>query len=126
MDKISGVLERAINRIKESGGRDFDGATYAPDLDRERLLTQLGQVFHIMRDGKWRTLSQIRSRQETVFGRSGSEAAISARLRDYRKSKLGGHTVERQRKGLAGFSYRLLLRQGPPPEEEAKQEEMDI
>ena len=125
-ERLDAVLERAINKIKERGGRDFDGDTYEPNIDRDRLLTQLGQVFCIMRDGKWRTLSQIRSQQETAFGTGGSEASISARLRDYRKPKFGGHTVERQRKGAAGFVYRLLVRQGPPPEEDAKQEEMAI
>lgn len=83
---------------------DFDGATYEPPLDRERLTGQLRRVYELMRDARWRTLTEIRE----VAG--GSEAACSARLRDLRKARFGGHTVERRRRGdgRAGlFEYRL-------------------
>jgi hypothetical protein len=59
----------------------FDGKTYDPRLDHERLGTSLGRVWMLMRDGKRRTLAQI---AEAV---GCSEAGASARLRDLRKSK---------------------------------------
>lgn len=87
---------------------DFDGATYSPTLDGVRLGKQALAVFGLMRDGKWRTLREIRD----SIG-SGSEAGVSARLRDFRKAKFGGHTVNRQRRGLAEdgvFEYQLITK----------------
>ena len=72
---------------------DFDGATYSSQHDGARLATQLGRVLALMADGKWRTLREI---QEAV---GGSEAGVSARLRDCRKAKFGGRTVLRRRRG---------------------------
>lgn len=85
--------------------RAFGGETYDPARDYDRLKKQLNRVFHLMQDGKWRTLSGIR----TQTGGLDSEAAISARLRDFRKKKFGGHTVDRQYIGDGLFSYRLIV-----------------
>lgn len=83
----------------------FDGVTYEPELDHARLNGQLKAVFDLMRDGQWRTLTQI---QNFV---AGSEAAISARLRDLRKEQYGGHEVERRRCDRQGlWEYRLQVR----------------
>ena len=82
----------------------FDGATYDPALDKERLETQLGKVYRLMRDGKWRTLAEI----QAVAG--GSEAGCSARIRDLRKPRHGSHCVERRRRGEGKrglFEYRV-------------------
>jgi hypothetical protein len=82
---------------------DFDGATYSRALDGARLTSQLHHVKMLMRDGQWRTLSQIAAAVE------GSNAALSARLRDLRKPKFGGYLVERQRIEGGLYKYRLLL-----------------
>ena len=82
----------------------FGGKTYNSGLDRIRLLSQLGQVLCIMRDGNWRTLSTLERQVD------GTEAAISARLRDFRKPKWGTHLLEKRRVGDNGlYEYRLLL-----------------
>jgi hypothetical protein len=70
-----------------------DGATYDPSLDGPRLRTLHAKVFAFMRSGRWCTFREI----QDVCG--GSEAGISARLRDFRKAAHGGHTVERRRLG---------------------------
>ena len=45
-------------------------------------------VWRVMADGEWHTLREISDK-------SGySEASVSAQLRDYRKTKYGGHTVD--------------------------------
>lgn len=81
----------------------FGGETYDPPRDYERLTGQLGAVFDLMKDGRWRTLSEIAERVH------GSEAGISARLRDLRKREYGGHAVERDNIGGGTCTYRLIL-----------------
>ena len=83
----------------------FDGETYVPALDGERLKSQLERVKALMSDGRWRTLADIR------YACGGTEAAVSARLRDLRKDRWGAHTVERRRVPDADglHEYRLIL-----------------
>src|SRR6185295_3188328 len=69
----------------------FDGSTYQPDLDGQRLTTQLERVRALMSDGQWRTLAEIGAVVP------GTEASLSARLRDLRKRTKGAHSVERRR-----------------------------
>lgn len=85
----------------------FDGKTYDPKSDEKRLTVQLVAVATIMSDGRWHRLAEIVAR----IG-YGSEAGVSARIRDLRKDKFGGHTVERRRvipveRGL--HEYRLVV-----------------
>jgi hypothetical protein len=68
----------------------FDGATFEPARDGERLTSQLIRVKELMLDGQWRSLPQIAA----VVG--GSEAGVSARLRDLRKPRNGAYTVNRR------------------------------
>jgi hypothetical protein len=72
----------------------FDGETYEPEHDQARLTGQMARVWEVMRDGTWRTFHEI---QEQTGDRS--DAAISARLRDLRKTEFGGYTVERRSRG---------------------------
>lgn len=74
---------------------DFSGRTYSREFDRDRLNAQLARVYDLMVDGRWRTLAEI----ETATG--DPQASVSARLRDLRKRKFGGFTVERRRRGEA-------------------------
>jgi hypothetical protein len=85
----------------------FDGVTYDPRLDHHRLTKQLDKVWYTMSDGEWRTLHEIALRTDAP------ESSVSARLRDLRKSKFGGYTVERKRwtqhgKGKGTWYYRVL------------------
>lgn len=86
----------------------FDGETYDPNHDLNRLETQLGRVFAVMRDGQWRALSEIRNEVSRRFGGTDSEAGISARLRDFRKRRFGRLAVERKRRSGGVFVYRLV------------------
>ena len=82
----------------------FDGATLVPALDRERLMGQLAHVLALMSDGKWRTLREIADAPNKAY----SDAGVSARLRDLRKPRFGGYTVERRRVSDSGlFEYRV-------------------
>ena len=87
----------------------FDGETIEPEADDKRLASQGARLFDLMSDGKWRTLTAI----QAVGG--GSEAGVSARLRDGRKSRFGGHTLNRMALAPRGlFAYQLVA-VGPNP-----------
>jgi hypothetical protein len=92
----------------------FGGDTFDEKLDGERLRTQLGRVFDLMKDGRWRTLAAI-----AIQCQPASEASVSARLRDFRKKKFGNHAVEHKRdqsvEGL--WWYRLIPNENPEDEE---------
>ena len=83
----------------------FDGYTYEPPEDESRLRTQLRRVFHYMADGQEHTLAEI------AEATGGSEASVSARLRDFRKPRFGSWVVERRRIAGGLFGYRLQRRQ---------------
>ena len=87
----------------------FSGQTYSEELDGPRLNSQLGRVFSLMVDGKWRTLGEI------LAATGDPEASISARLRDFRKPQFGGHTMESERIDGGLWRYRLLC-EGKPIE----------
>lgn len=82
----------------------FGGITAKRALDDYRLKSLLHRVYRLMYDHRWRTLAEI---QKEV---GGSEAGVSARLRDLRKEKFGGHVIEKRRKGEGKrglWSYRM-------------------
>jgi hypothetical protein len=83
---------------------DFDGATYDPAYDSERLTKQLGRVYAAQIDGEWRTLGEI----SAVTGDPWQ--SVSARLRDLRKKRFGSYNVEGRRRGDPGdglWEYRV-------------------
>ena len=84
----------------------FDGTTYDPERDHNRLKSLLGRVWTVMSDGKWHTLAELGWRAE------GSEAGVSARLRDLRKRRFGGYRVDRRRIVEGLHEYRLRLPDG--------------
>lgn len=90
--------------IDQARPRRFDGHTYDPAIDGDRLDTQLIRVQALMSDGEWRTLPEI------VHCTGGTEASISARLRDLRKVRFGAFIVERRRVAGGLFEYRVTPR----------------
>lgn len=92
---------------------DFDGATYAPEQDQERLTNQQAQIRQLMLDGVWRTPEEV---AQTLGLRLTS--GTTARIRDLRKPRWGGYNVESRRRGAASdglWEYRvngLLSQQG--------------
>lgn len=100
-----GISQAELDFLPPSVPVDASEApTYSGALDGERLTSQLDAVLVLMQDGTWRTLSEIRA----AIGR-GSEAGISARLREVRAIRRG--VVERRRRGdpkQGLWEYRLL------------------
>lgn len=90
---------------------DFDGETYNREKDGRRLTTQLDRVHGLMRDGRWRTLTEIVDGISYPPYQRATEAGVSARLRDLRKKKFGGYVVNRRRRdrdsGL--WEYQLVV-----------------
>lgn len=82
-----------------------DGETYVHERDARRLAGQHCRVLALMRDGRWRSLSDIAEQT------GDPEASVSARLRDLRKPRFGGFIVEREYVARGLFRYRLKVGQ---------------
>jgi len=80
----------------------FDGSTYDHGRDSARLGDQVLAVLSVMSDGKWRTLGELAREAQAP------EASVSARLRDLRKARFGGYTVNRQYVCRGLFRYQLV------------------
>jgi hypothetical protein len=82
---------------------DRDGATFDSERDGSRLNRQMRDVWAHMSTGKPYTLDELARLT------NHPEASISARIRDLRKAKHGGHTVERWHLGQGVWIYQLVL-----------------
>jgi len=99
------ALEQLPGKAMPSKIGSFNGEVYDPKFDDQRLKKQLGRVFSCMRDGEWRTLSEI----ESLIG--DPQASVSAQLRHLRKKKFGAYVVNKRPRGersLGLFEYQLL------------------
>lgn len=83
---------------------DRDGETFNRARDGKRLNAQMQRVFNELtaRDGEWCTLRSL------SYFTGDPEASISARIRDLRKPKFGGYTVQREYVARGLWRYRLL------------------
>lgn len=75
----------------------IDGETYSPELDGARLGQQMLAVWGVMTRGGWWTVREVHV--AISEGQDWSESGTSARMRDFRKDKFGGHEVLRRRRG---------------------------
>ena len=107
---------------------DRHGATFNRELDLDRLNAQQLRVYQAMKDGQWRTLSEIAS---WIFDTSevhDPEASVSARLRDLRKPEFGGFNVERRRRGTASrglHEYRIEVSPASAPQSSKEDRKQD-
>lgn len=88
------------------GGIDMpnhDGKTYEPARDKVRLNKQQVRIVRVMQDGEWHTLSEMSDKT------GDPEASVSARIRDLRKEKFGGHSVVREYVGKGLWRYRMVV-----------------
>lgn len=80
-----------------------DGATFDPAVDTVPLNKQMVRVWCVMQSGAWYSLPVIADYT------GDGEASVSARLRDFRKAKFGGHLVQRRKQpGRRLHEYQLL------------------
>jgi len=80
---------------------DFDGETFSQPRDGRRLREQLEAVHALMMDGEWRSFDEI-ARTLGI-----PQASASARVRDLKKPKFYGLTVERRYEGEGLWRYRV-------------------
>lgn len=71
-------------------------------------VSQLDAIREIMQDQQWRTLSRIRQLLLSVFSMDETNHDIETSLRDLRKVKNGGHTVEKRHIGQRVYEYRVI------------------
>lgn len=96
----------------------FDGETYSRLLDQGRLAGQFLRVKYLLTHprGQWWPLAELHALAR------GSEAGISARIRDLRKRKFGAFPVESKR--LAGGVWLYRVREDSPRQQVLKWERM--
>ncbi len=81
----------------------FNGSDYQPRRDNTRLMHQHKLVFDLMKDAKWRSLKDI----EYLIKQP--QASISAQLRHLRKSRFGGHTLNKRYVNNGLYEYQLIV-----------------
>lgn len=76
--------------------------------DHVRMGKQRAAVWALVRLGEWWTLAEVSE------ATGAPEASVSARLRDFRRPRYGGHTVERRKRGREQYEYRVAGAAPPP------------
>ena len=108
MSEQSDKVERDIQARKNDGTWEDSGTNVDErEFDRERLRQQLPAIRAIMEDRSWHTLGGLREAC-AERGVAISEASVSARIRDLRKERNGGHTVDKDYIGRGLWQYRLV------------------
>jgi len=81
---------------------DFDGDDYQPARDKQRLTTGLHKVRMYMENAGWKTIMQISDDLDMY------SPSVSAMLRDLRKERFGGRTVDRRYVMNGIYEYYLM------------------
>lgn len=104
-DRVSGQIAYpvwdAIRPPTSESGKDMRELWKRVSVDKPTEPSQLSVVRAEMAKGDWTTLAALSA--STGF----PEASVSARLRDLRKPKFGGHSIEKRRVGRNQFEYRM-------------------
>lgn len=73
------------------------------DLEPESAFSsQRLLVWQAVEDGAWHRLAALAARLNLP------EQSVSARLRDFRKARYGGHRVDRRRESRGVYAYRVV------------------
>ena len=87
----------------------FDGITVEKQ-DLPRLTRQFDRVFAYMMTEEWHSIPEIVNAISFPPYERASEGGVSARLRDFRKEKFGGHTVNRRKRTNGLYEYQLVTK----------------
>ena len=80
----------------------FDGSDYVHERDSKRLGTQLEQIRDFMEGREYLTL------QEISDATGHPHASVSAQLRNLRKQRFGGRTIDKKHISNGLYSYKLM------------------
>ena len=86
----------------------FNGPDYVHDRDSKRLSKQFDDIFQLMSDGEFRSLSEI----EAHFDFKYPQSSISAQLRHMRKERFGSNKVNKKYLGNGLYKYQLEVNDG--------------
>lgn len=87
---------------QRSAGPLFDGRTFDQDRDGDRLKNALERVRRLLRSGRaWTAV-------ELAEAAGCSETGVTARVRDLRKAKFGGHVIESKCVAGGKWTYRMV------------------
>lgn len=105
----------ARERMKEEAANAERGKLRKNPMSTDLKLTgRLGAVFEEMKaadaNGRWLTVPELAGRVQLRMGKLISETGLSARIRDLRKEKHGGHTVDKRQRGGRGNLWEFRLR----------------
>lgn len=81
----------------------FNGSDYVAARDNKRLTNQYWNIYNVMKDGTFRTLSEI------TQATGEPPASISAQLRHMRKTRFGSHIVNKKYLGDGLYTYQLVV-----------------
>ena len=91
------------------------GATFDPKQDGPRTSNQLRVVRDILSDGAWHPGPDIVAEASEILKQTCSDSSITARIRDLRKPRHGGHQIDRRRRHEGGGLHEYRMRAPGPP-----------
>jgi hypothetical protein len=86
---------------------DFKGTDYVPERDEKRLTGQLGRVYGVMSDERWRSPEGIKAAIFTKYRRSDRLDSVMRMMR-HLKRDVPGCDVEKRHVEGGIFEYRLV------------------
>jgi len=99
------TFEDYLKRSRFSGPID-------PLIDCDPLTSQIGAIFHLMKDMQWRTLQEIEDTLTELYPEQHfPQASISAQLRNLTNQSFGWQTKnKRRREGFRVWEYQIIPR----------------
>lgn len=104
----------SLDEAMARGALEFNGADYDPQHDQARLEKQIGRVYEVVKDGQWRTISEICWEILRKFNKTDPEPSVSCQLRHLRKDRFGGYCVQKRARGKREhglFEYRVVVKE---------------
>jgi hypothetical protein len=86
----------------------FDSGVELTKADHQRLGAQIQRVLSVLSDGGWYSVPDLQDCIWAQFRVRDPEPSLSAQIRNLKKSKHGGHTIERKREGNR-YYFRLAV-----------------
>lgn len=111
-DTISTITRASAGSADPSSPRTaptvhFDSGVRLEREDHVRLGAQIARVRSVLADGGWWSVPRLHNAIFFRFDVRDPEPSISAQIRNLKKTKHGGHAIERRRVGNV-YEFRLV------------------